>query len=60
MLWEADGLGHQRRARTVTERLRQQPGVVEAEANATGPVRIEFDREATSEADLRRALADLA
>ncbi len=59
VLWAADGLGHQRRARTVTERLRQAPGVVEAEANATGPVRIEFDRQATTEADLRRALADL-
>ena len=59
VLWPADGLGHQRRARTVTERLKQAPGVVEAEANATGPVRIEFDREATSETDLRRALADL-
>ena len=59
VLWEADGLTHQRRARTVTERIRQRPGVVEAEANATGPIRIEFDREATTEADLRRALADL-
>ena len=59
VLWAADGLSHQRRARTVTERLRQQPGVVEAEANAAGPIRIEFDREPTTEADLRRALAGL-
>ncbi|GAB5550195.1 MAG: heavy metal translocating P-type ATPase [Sandaracinaceae bacterium] len=59
VLWPADGLGHQRRARTVTELIKKTSGVVEAEANATGPVRIEFDREATSEADLRRALADL-
>ena len=59
VLWEADGLAHQRRARTVTERLKQQPGVVEAEANATGPIRIEFDRQGTDEAALRRALADL-
>jgi Cd2+/Zn2+-exporting ATPase len=59
VLWEADGLAHQRRARTVTERLKQRSGVVEAEANATGPIRIEFDREATDEAALRRALADL-
>ena len=59
VLWPADGLGHQRRARTVTELIKKTPGVVEAEANATGPVRIEFDREATSEAKLRRALADL-
>ena len=59
VLWAASGLPRQRRARTVAERLRQRPGVIEAEANATGPVRIEFDRTATTEADLRRALADL-
>ena len=59
VLWAADGLFRQRRARTVAERLRRLPGVVEAEANATGPVRIEFDREATDEGALRRALADL-
>ncbi|MEP0548111.1 MAG: heavy metal translocating P-type ATPase [Rhodothermales bacterium] len=59
VLWEIDGLAHQRRARTVAERLKQQPGVVEAEANATGPIRIEFDREATDEAALRRALDGL-
>jgi Cd2+/Zn2+-exporting ATPase len=59
VLWETDGLYRQRRARTVTERLKQQPGVVEAEANATGPIRIEFDRQATDEAALRRTLRDL-
>ncbi|PAP75300.1 heavy metal translocating P-type ATPase [Rubrivirga marina] len=59
VLWPVDGLGHQRRARTVAARLQKTPGVVEAEANATGPLRIEFDREATTEADLRRALAGL-
>ena len=59
VLWPADGLVHQRRARTVTERLKQAPGVLEAEANATGPIRIEFDRETTGEADLRSALAGL-
>jgi Cd2+/Zn2+-exporting ATPase len=59
VIWEADGLYRQRRARTVAERLRQRPGVVEAEANATGPIRIEFDREATDETVLQRVLADL-
>lgn len=59
VLWEARGLRHQRRARTVTERLKQQRGIVEAEANATGPIRIEFDREATDEAALRRALSEM-
>jgi Cd2+/Zn2+-exporting ATPase len=59
VVWPADGLFRQRRARTVAEHLRKLPGVVEAEANATGPVRVEFDREQTTEADLRRTLADL-
>jgi Cd2+/Zn2+-exporting ATPase len=59
VLWEASGLDHQRRARTVAERLAQTPGVVEAQANAGGPVRIEFDRQATSEAELRRVLSGL-
>ena len=57
-VWEADGLSHQRRARTVAERLRQTPGVVEAEANAAGPIRIEFDREQVDEGTIRRALRD--
>jgi Cd2+/Zn2+-exporting ATPase len=39
--------------------LKQQRGVVEAEANATGPIRIEYDQEETNEADLRRTLAGL-
>ena len=59
VLWEVDGLGHQRRARTVTERLEQSPGVIEAVANASGPIRIEFDREATDESALRAILNDL-
>ncbi len=59
VLWDGDGIGHQRRARTVAERLMRQPGVVEAEANATGPIRIEFDRERTDEASLRQILDDL-
>lgn len=59
VLWEASGLAHQRRARTVAERMTRERGVVGAEANAAGPVRIEFDREATTEAALREALAGL-
>ncbi len=59
VLWEVEGLRHQRRARTVATRLNQNAGVVEAEANATGPIRIEFDREQTNEAALRAMLADL-
>ena len=59
VVWEVKGLGHQRRARTVSERLQRVVGVVEAEANASGPVRIEFDREATDEETLRHELAEM-
>ena len=59
VLWAVDGLSHQRRARTVSERLRRMPGVVEADAAGSGPVRVEFDRAATSEAEIRRVLAEM-
>ena len=44
VLWQVDGIGHQRRARTVADRLRALPGVMEAQASAAGLVRVEFDR----------------
>ena len=59
VLWEMEGLQHQRRARTLAERLRRAPGVAEAEASAAGALRIEFDREATSEQVLRRMLDEM-
>ena len=55
-LWETDDLGHQRRARTVASRLQRLPGVVEAEADAGGPIRIEFDRQVTNEESIRAHL----
>ncbi len=59
VLWETDGINHPRRARTVTERLKRVEGVVEAEATASGPVRVEFDRELTDEAQVREALESM-
>lgn len=55
VVWQLD-IRHQRRARTVVERLRTVPGVLEAEAGASGSVRIEFDRFVTSEPSLKREL----
>lgn len=48
-LWQVRGIGHQRRARTVGDQLRAVPGVLEAEASVAGTVRVEFDRQQTSE-----------
>jgi len=56
LLWQVTGIGHTRRARTISEKLRGLPGVLEAEASAAGVVRMEFDRRLTDEAALRHAL----
>ncbi len=56
VLWDVGGLQDERRARTVTDLLSRLPGVMEADASPAGPVRVEFDRTATSEAALRSAL----
>ncbi|MBY0325183.1 MAG: heavy metal translocating P-type ATPase [Reyranella sp.] len=53
--WQLD-IPHERRARTIAEKLRALPGVLEAEASAAGTVRVEFDRSAASEASLAREL----
>src|SRR5581483_4630263 len=55
-LWKVEGIGHERRARTVTEGLRALPGVFEAQASAAGLVRVEFDRNQTSETVVLAAL----
>ncbi|WP_255245780.1 heavy metal translocating P-type ATPase [Sphingobium sp. D43FB] len=55
-IWQVDGITHQRRARTLGARLRALPGVLEAEANVSGLVRVEFDRSATSQEAILKAL----
>ena len=59
LTWNVSGIGHERRARTVAEKLRAMKGVLEAEANAAGTVHVEFDREAVSEEDVGEALRNL-
>ncbi|MFG1260570.1 heavy metal translocating P-type ATPase [Xanthobacter flavus] len=58
-MWQADGITHERRARTVANSLRALPGVLEAEASASGLVRVEFDREAVTEQEIRKALVQM-
>lgn len=55
-VWKADGITHERRARTIAEQLRALPGVLEAEASAAGLVRVEFDREVISDTKLHDTL----
>ena len=57
-VWRLD-IPHQRRARSIAERLRTLDGVIEAEASASGAVRVEFDRSATSGAAIEGELEKL-
>lgn len=59
VMWQVDGITHERKARRVTEHLRELPGVVEAGATITGLVRVEFDRSKTEEKEILGALASL-
>ncbi|WP_312183654.1 heavy metal translocating P-type ATPase [Massilia timonae] len=59
LLWDTDGIGHTRRARTVSERLCALPGVLSAEASASGVVHIDFDRDVIAEEALLAALLAL-
>ena len=59
VLWQVDGLVHSRRARTIGDTLRRVPGVLEAQADATGLVRVEFDRRVVTEQSLFEALSGL-
>lgn len=53
------GTMSQRRARTLSERAEHLAGVLEAVGTAGGVFRVEFDRTATDEGALRRALAGI-
>jgi Zn2+/Cd2+-exporting ATPase len=53
LLWQVGGISHQRRADALAARLERVDGVIEAEATPAGWLRVEFDRERTSEAALR-------
>lgn len=59
LTWNVSGIGHERRARTVAEKLRTLDGVIEAEANAAGILHIEFDRQAVSEEAIAASLREL-
>ena len=59
VVWQVAGIPDQRRARTVSDRVRRLAGVLAAEGNATGPLRIEFDRSRTDETVILRALRSM-
>ncbi|MGV3548721.1 heavy metal translocating P-type ATPase [Rhizobium sp.] len=57
--WTVTGIGHERRARSVEDKLNAMPGVIEANANAAGNVHVEFDRQVVSEQAVLDALRGL-
>ena len=59
LVWQVEGIPDQRRARTVSARVRRLSGVVEAHANAGGPLRIEFNRAQTDEDMIRKSLEEM-
>lgn len=59
VLWQGDGTLHARRARTIGDRLARIPGVLEAEVNPAGAVRVEFERAKITENQIAEALAEM-
>jgi len=57
--WSVDGLTHARKARTVADRLRKLPGIIEAEASAADAISVEFSRSEMTEAEIRKMLAEM-
>lgn len=55
VLWTVTGIGHVRKARSVAEALRREPGVMEAEVTV-GLVRVELDRSQLDDTQLRAVL----
>jgi Cd2+/Zn2+-exporting ATPase len=56
VLWQAEGIGHPRRARTVSETLLAMPGILQADASGAGTLVVEYDRQQVDEAQIRSAL----
>ncbi|GLT01126.1 ATPase [Sphingobium jiangsuense] len=57
--WSVRGIRHQRRARTIGDRLSAITGILEASASAAGMVHVEYDKEQTSEVAILTALASM-
>lgn len=60
LFWDdLEGVGHARRARTIGDRLREIPGIIEVEVGAAGTLRAELKRPETSIEIIRKALSDM-
>ena len=59
LVWQVEGIEQERRARTVGATLRRLDGVFEAQATASGTLRVEFDQSIIDEARIGSALTSL-
>ncbi len=59
LLRRVEGVRHSRRARTISQSLRDLQGVVESEVTVNGVLRVEFDRTRVTERDLFDKLASM-
>ncbi len=59
LVWTVEGISHPRRARTLAKRLRRIDGVLEAETSAAEQIRVEYDRTATTETEIRDVLRSM-
>lgn len=59
LVWQVEGIEQERRARTVGAALCRIEGVFEAQATASGALRVEFDRNVVGEAEIVSALTSL-
>ena len=53
VVWQADGINSTRRAQTVADLLASKPGILEANADASGRFIAEYDRQLTDEPRVR-------
>lgn len=56
LVYEVDGVRHQRHARTLTTRLSDVTGIIDALVAASGTLRVEFDSTQTDEETIKKAI----
>ena len=56
VVYEVEGVRHQRHARTLTARIGDTKGVIDAQVAASGTIRVEFDRTETNEEAIKEAI----
>ena len=59
VVWQADGINSTRRAQTVADLLASKPGILEANADASGRFIAEYDRQLTDEPTIAGELKNL-